>query len=49
MTVSARTWIIRLALRKAVAAHQGIENDEPEIINIPIFEDTLDETKPPEV
>ncbi|SEU36478.1 substrate-binding domain-containing protein [Nonomuraea wenchangensis] len=47
VTVSARTWIIRLALRKAVAAHQGIKNDEPEIINIPIFENTLDETKPP--
>lgn len=47
VTVSARTWIIRLALRKAVAAHQGIENDEPEIINIPIFENTLDESKPP--
>jgi len=46
VTVSARTWIIRLALRKAVAAFQGIENDEPEIINIPIFEDTLDESKP---
>ncbi|MFF5111192.1 substrate-binding domain-containing protein [Streptosporangium sp. NPDC000509] len=47
VTVSSRTWIIRLALRKAVAAHQGIKNDEPEIINIPIFENTLDETKPP--
>ncbi|MFI5427959.1 hypothetical protein [Aeromicrobium sp. UC242_57] len=35
MTVSSRTWIIRLALRKAVADKQGIKNDEPEIINIP--------------
>lgn len=47
MTVSSRTWIIRLALRKAVADKQGIKNDEPEIINIPIYEDSFDETKPP--
>ncbi|MET8049030.1 MULTISPECIES: substrate-binding domain-containing protein [unclassified Streptosporangium] len=47
VTVSSRTWIIRLALRKAVAAHQGIKNDEPEIINIPIFENTLDKSKLP--
>lgn len=46
MTVSSRTWIIRLALRKAVADKQGIKNDEPEIINIPIYEDSFDESKP---
>lgn len=47
MTVSSRTWIIRLALRKAVADKQGIKNDEPEIINIPIYEDSFDESKQP--
>ncbi len=46
MTVSSRTWIIRLALRKAVAAKQDIKNDEPEIINIPIYEDSFDSSKP---
>ncbi|SCL29097.1 substrate-binding domain-containing protein [Micromonospora inyonensis] len=47
VTVSSRTWIVRLALRKAVAAKQGITNDEPEIINIPIYEDSFDQAKQP--
>lgn len=47
-TVSSRTWIVRLALRKAVASYQGIENTEPEIINIPIFEDSSDPAKAPQ-
>ncbi|WP_432992046.1 substrate-binding domain-containing protein [Dactylosporangium sp. CA-233914] len=47
VTVSSRTWIVRLALRKAVAAKQGIKNDEPEIINIPIYEDSFDTAKRP--
>jgi len=46
-TVSSRTWIVRLALRKAVAAEQGIENDEPAIINIPVYEDSFDPQKQP--
>ncbi|HEY0699040.1 MAG TPA: substrate-binding domain-containing protein [Micromonospora sp.] len=47
VTVSSRTWIVRLALRKAVAAKQGIGNDEPEIINIPVYEDSFDQAKQP--
>ena len=47
VTVSSRTWIVRLALRKAIAAAQGIENDEPEIINIPIHEDSFDKDRQP--
>ena len=39
-TVTARTWLSRLALRKAVAAVQGINNDEPSIINLPLAEDS---------
>ncbi|MGD9535646.1 MAG: substrate-binding domain-containing protein [Alphaproteobacteria bacterium] len=40
--VSARTWLSRLALRKAVAAVQGIENDEPTIVALPLAEDSTD-------
>ncbi|MBE2277905.1 MAG: substrate-binding domain-containing protein [Rhodobacteraceae bacterium] len=40
MTVSSRTWLVRLALRKAVAHAQGIENPEPSIIEMPIIEDS---------
>ncbi|MFE9658158.1 substrate-binding domain-containing protein [Micromonospora sp. NPDC006431] len=47
VTVSSRTWLVRLALRKAIAAKQGIKNDEPEIVNIPIHEDTFDASKQP--
>jgi ribose transport system substrate-binding protein len=37
---------VRIALRKAVADFQGIDNDEPNIVTVPIFEDTTDESKP---
>ncbi|MGW3472202.1 substrate-binding domain-containing protein [Saccharopolyspora sp. NPDC000995] len=47
VTVSSRTWLVRLALRKAVAAKEGINNDEPDIINIPIYEDSFDSGKQP--
>jgi ribose transport system substrate-binding protein len=39
-TVSGRTWMIRLALRKAVAAVEGVANTEPSIINLPLTEDS---------
>ena len=39
-TVSARTWMVRVALRKAVAAVQGIDNTEPSIITLPLAEDS---------
>lgn len=39
-TVSARTWMVRVALRKAVAAAQGINNLEPSIIELPLVEDS---------
>lgn len=39
--VSGRNWIIRLALRKAVAAVQGIPNTEPSIIQLPLAEDSF--------
>lgn len=39
--VSGRNWIVRLALRKGVAAVEGIPNDEPSIIELPLVEDTF--------
>jgi ribose transport system substrate-binding protein len=37
---SVNTWLARLALRKGVAAVQGIPNDEPSIIELALFEDS---------
>lgn len=39
-TVSARTWMSRLGLRKAVAAAQGIDNLEPSVVELPLVEDS---------
>jgi len=40
MSIDAHTWMVRLALRKAVAATQGIDNDEPSLITLPFVEDS---------
>jgi ribose transport system substrate-binding protein len=40
-TLSARTWLGRVAARKAIAAAQGIENKEPNMYILPMYEDTL--------
>lgn len=47
VAVTSRTWIVRLALRKAVAAAQGIPEPEPDIVNVPIVWDSLDPELPP--
>ena len=39
-TASAHTWLARLALRKGLAAVNGIDNDEPSLINLPFSEDS---------
>jgi ribose transport system substrate-binding protein len=39
-TVSARTWLVRVALRKAVGAVEGISDPEPSIIVLPLVEDS---------
>lgn len=39
-TASAHTWLARLALRKGVAAAEGLSNDEPSLINLPFSEDS---------
>jgi ribose transport system substrate-binding protein len=38
-SIDAHTWMVRLALRKAVAAAQGIDNTEPSLITLPFTED----------
>ncbi len=38
-SIDAHTWMVRLALRKAVAAAQGVDNDEPSLITLPFTED----------
>lgn len=40
-TQSARNWLGRIAARKAIAAAEGLTNDEPSIYPLPIYEDTL--------
>jgi ribose transport system substrate-binding protein len=40
MTISSRTWLVRLALRKALAHAQGIDSPEPSIVNMPTVEDS---------
>jgi len=39
-TVSAHTWLVRLALRKGVAAANGMNNLEPSLIDLPFSEDS---------
>lgn len=43
-TVSSRTWIGRVALRKALAAYLGGSNQEPSIYNLSLFEDSTGST-----
>jgi ribose transport system substrate-binding protein len=40
-TMTARTWLGRIAARKAIAAAEGLPNNEPDIYRLPIYEDTL--------
>jgi ribose transport system substrate-binding protein len=40
-TMTARTWLGRIAARKAIAAAAGLPNNEPDIYRLPIYEDTL--------
>ncbi len=39
-TFSARTWIVRIALRKAMAAVNGMNETEPSILDLPLIEDS---------
>lgn len=40
-TVSSRTWIVRPALRRAVAAQEGTEDNEPSRLELPLIEDSI--------
>jgi ribose transport system substrate-binding protein len=46
-TISNRNWIGRLAVRKAVAAVNEIDNTDKEIIPLPLLEDSTDSSKAP--
>jgi ribose transport system substrate-binding protein len=39
-TISSRNWMGRLAVRKAIAAAEGLPNQEPSSITLPLYEDT---------
>jgi ribose transport system substrate-binding protein len=39
-TASAHTWLVRLALRKGLAAVNGMNNTEPSLIDLPFSEDS---------
>jgi ribose transport system substrate-binding protein len=45
-TTSARNWMGRIAVRKAVAAVNGIDYKEKSIIPLPLFEDSTGTNKP---
>ena len=40
-TMSARTWLGRVAARKAIAAAEGLTDNEPNIYKLPLYEDTV--------
>lgn len=40
-TISGRNWTGRVAARKAIAAAEGVPDNEPSIFKLPLFEDTL--------
>jgi ribose transport system substrate-binding protein len=45
-TISSRNWLGRIAARKAIAAAQGLTIKEPNIISLPISEDSTSSNKP---
>ena len=45
-SISSRNWLGRIAARKAIAAAEGLPNSEPNIYNLPSWEDTLAKGKP---
>jgi ribose transport system substrate-binding protein len=45
-TISSRNWLGRIAARKAIAAAEGIANNEPSQFQLPIIEDSTGSDKP---
>ncbi|WP_395695858.1 substrate-binding domain-containing protein [Nocardioides sp.] len=48
LTVSARTWVVRVALHKAVAAAEGLTDDEPSDWLLSTFEDSTNPKMQPQ-
>ena len=46
-TMSSRNWVVQGALNKALAAHNGIVNNDPSIFELEIIEDSTDSSKMP--
>lgn len=40
-TISSRNWLGRIAARKAIAAAEGVPDNEPSIFNLPLIENSL--------
>lgn len=40
-TISSRNWLGRVAARKAIAAAEGLKDNEPSIYNLPLYENSL--------
>ena len=45
-TISSRNWLGRIAVRKAIAAAEGVPDNEPSTFNLPLIEDSLGGLKP---
>lgn len=45
-TISSRNWLGRIAARKAIAAAEGVADNEPSTYTLPFFEDSLSGKKP---
>lgn len=45
-TVSSRNWLGRIAVRKAIAAAEGVTDSEPSTFDLPLIENTLGGLKP---
>jgi ribose transport system substrate-binding protein len=45
-TISSRNWLGRVAARKAIAAAEGVPDNEPSIYSLPITEDSINGPKP---
>lgn len=45
-TISSRNWLGRIAVRKAIAAAEGVPDNEPSTFNLPLIENSLGGLKP---
>ncbi|MGD0553902.1 MAG: substrate-binding domain-containing protein [Streptosporangiaceae bacterium] len=45
-TISSRNWLGRIAVRKAIAAAEGVPDNEPSTYNLPLIENSLGDAAP---